>query len=56
MKHEHLPVGMGDIDYKKVFTEYLRDFDGRIILEIVEDDKTVVNSKKIILEAINSRI
>lgn len=43
--HEHLPIGKGEIDYKIVFNEILTDFDGKIILEIVDEDSEVVNSK-----------
>lgn len=46
--HEHLPVGKGDIDFKIVFNEVLTDFDGKVIFEIVDDDKEITNSKDII--------
>ena len=46
---------MGDIDYKKVFSEYLGGFDGRIILEIVENDEVIINSKSLILDILNSK-
>jgi sugar phosphate isomerase/epimerase len=46
--HEHLPLGQGNMDYKHIFTEYLQDFDGNIILEVVASDEEIVSSKKAI--------
>lgn len=46
--HEHLPIGQGEIDFKYIFTNILKDYEGKIILEIVNTDLDIVNSKKII--------
>jgi sugar phosphate isomerase/epimerase len=54
VKHEHLPVGMGDLDYNLIFSKFIKDFEGRIILEIVAEDELVLNSKEKILKAINN--
>lgn len=50
--HEHLALSQGDIDYKFVFQNYLKGYDGRIILEIDGTDEEIINSKRIIDEAI----
>lgn len=50
--HEHLPLGQGDIDYNLVFSKYLHDYDGRIILEVIGNDEEIIESKKIIDAAI----
>lgn len=49
--HEHLPLTCGDIDYKLVFQKYLKNFSGRMILEIVGTDEEIIASKKVIDEA-----
>ena len=43
--HEHLPIGQGNIDYNYSFKNVLSDFDGRIILEIVQSSKDIIESK-----------
>ncbi len=43
--HEHLPIGEGNIDFKYIFKEVLKDFDGRIILEIVQSSKDIIESR-----------
>lgn len=48
--HEHLPIGHGEVDFKYIFTNILNDYEGRIILEIVNTDLDIVNSKRIIEE------
>jgi sugar phosphate isomerase/epimerase len=50
--HEHLPIGKGELDYKYIFKEILSDFDGTIILEIVQDDKSIIDSKTKILDVL----
>lgn len=50
--HEHLPVGEGELNFKKIFTKFLKDFDGYIILEIVQGKESLINSKKILEEII----
>jgi len=51
--HEHLPIGHGELDFKYIFNNILKDFDGRIILEIVNTDLDIVNSKNIISNIVN---
>lgn len=43
--HEHLPIGKGNIDYKYIFTDILNEFDGKLILEIVQSSSDVISSK-----------
>ena len=50
--HEHLPVGNGEIDFKYIFKKILKDFDGKIIFEVVDEDKVIINSKNIIKKII----
>lgn len=52
-KHEHLPVGEGNIDFELVFHKYLRDFRGRIIFELMYSDEEVATSKKRIEEILS---
>ena len=54
-RHEHLSLTQGDLDYIRVFREYLPDFDGRIILEVVDTDQEVLASRDILLHARASR-
>ncbi len=48
VKHEHLSLDKGDIDFSFVFEKYLKKFNGRIIIEGGETDEELVVSKKII--------
>ncbi|WP_291582070.1 sugar phosphate isomerase/epimerase family protein [Clostridium sp. UBA6640] len=50
--HEHLPVGNGEIDFKYIFEKILKDFDGKIIFEVVDEDEVIINSKNIIKKII----
>lgn len=51
--HEHLSITQGDIDYELVFKQYLQNYDGRIILEVVDTDAEIIKSKEIIENAIS---
>lgn len=51
--HEHLPIGQGNIDYSYIFTNILNEFDGKIILEIVQSSEDIINSKVKIEEYFN---
>ncbi len=51
--HEHLPIGEGEIDFEYVFNEILFNFQGKIILEIVNGDQEIINGKKIIEKLLN---
>lgn len=46
--HEHLPIGQGEIDFSYIFSNILKNFEGKIILEIVNTDLDIVNSKDLI--------
>ncbi|WP_373600205.1 TIM barrel protein [Paraclostridium bifermentans] len=46
--HEHLPIGYGDIDFEYIFENVLSNYKGKIILEIVNEDKDIIRSKEII--------
>jgi len=46
IKHEHLPIGDGDINFKRIFDELLGDFNGKIIFEIVKEDSDIVKARK----------
>ena len=52
VEHEHLPIGMGDLDFELIFSKYLSDFNGSIILELPEEDSTVIDSMAKIQKAI----
>ena len=52
--HEHLPLAQGDIDYNLIFQEYLKGYDGRIILEVDGTDEEIIRSGQIITEAIQT--
>jgi sugar phosphate isomerase/epimerase len=43
--HEHLPIGEGNLDYKYIFANILKGFDGKIILEIVQSSSDIISSK-----------
>jgi len=47
VEHEHLALGKGEIDYSRIF-EALRDFNGKVILEISDSDQEIFQSKCII--------
>lgn len=48
--HEHLPIGHGNMDYKHIFQDIMKDFDGRIIFEVVAEDEEIIESKRLIDE------
>jgi len=51
--HEHLPIGMGNIDFKKIFKEFLPSFDGRVIFEISSGFDDILESRTKIMGFIN---
>ncbi|MCU9811149.1 MULTISPECIES: sugar phosphate isomerase/epimerase family protein [Paraclostridium] len=53
--HEHLPIGYGEIDFEYIFKNILNLYEGKIILEIANDDSDIVNSKKIIENIISAK-
>lgn len=46
--HEHLSLGQGDIDFQYIFSNLLPEYDGKIILEIVNSNLDIINSKNIL--------
>lgn len=48
--HEHLPIGQGEIDFNFIFSNILENYEGKIILEIVNTDLDIVNSQKVIAD------
>lgn len=54
--HEHLPIGEGELDFNIVFQNYLRKFNGKLILEITQDDRTIEESVKKIKHLLTNRI
>lgn len=46
--HEHLPIGAGELDFDYIFGEILSDFDGKIILEITQDDESIIKSLEVL--------
>lgn len=49
--HEHLPVGDGEIDFNYIFQEVLSDFNGKVILEIIQSESAILNSREMILKS-----
>ncbi|MCB2299259.1 sugar phosphate isomerase/epimerase family protein [Clostridium tagluense] len=43
--HEHLPIGQGNIDFKHIFANILKDFHGKVVLEIVQSSSDMISSK-----------
>lgn len=54
--HEHLPVGEGEIDFKTIFNNVLKDFKGKLILEITQDNKSIQMSVEKIKSLLSDRI
>lgn len=53
--HEHLAIGHGEIDFELIFNKYLKDYNGKIIFEVIADDEEIVKSKNIIKGIIESK-
>lgn len=52
--HEHLPLGQGDIDFQYIFSNLLPEYNGKIILEIVNKDSDILHSKDLIKSLLNT--
>ena len=52
--HEHLPIGHGEIDFQHIFSKLLPQYNGKIILEIVNKDSDIINSKNLIQNFLNT--
>lgn len=46
--HEHLPIGQGELDYNHIFNNIIKDFDGKIVVEVVDSDKDIVDAMEYI--------
>lgn len=44
--HEHLPIGVGELDYEYILRDALKGFNGKIILEIIQSDEAMIESKE----------
>lgn len=53
--HEHLPIGQGDLDFNLIFKNYLKDFDGKIIFEVIGSDEEIIHSKNIISSILENK-
>jgi sugar phosphate isomerase/epimerase len=53
-EHEHLPIGRGDINFELIFSKYLSDFTGKVILEIPEEDNIIIDSMAKIKKAVKN--
>ncbi|MDZ5253816.1 TIM barrel protein [Clostridium sp. LIBA-8841] len=52
--HEHLPLGQGDIDFQYIFSNLLPEYNGKIILEVVNKDSDILHSKDLIKSLLNT--
>jgi len=43
--HEHLPIGDGEMDFKYIFSNSLKGFKGKIILEVIQSKDDIIRSK-----------
>lgn len=50
VEHEHLPIGQGELDFELIFQNYLKEYDGKIIFEVVDTDEVIIKSKNTIQE------
>lgn len=55
-KHLHLPIGNGIINFEKIFTEIIPNYNDLIILEIKNTDKNILNSKEKIENILNKNV
>lgn len=53
--HEHLPLGEGEIDYTYIFREILNKFEGKIILEIDQNDDAIIRSRDMIKKIVTNK-
>jgi sugar phosphate isomerase/epimerase len=53
--HEHLPVGQGEINYEYIFSNILREFTGKIVLEVIQNDDAMIASRDKIRKALSKR-
>lgn len=54
--HEHLPIGEGELDFDIIFNDILKDFTGKIIIEIDQDDLSIKDSVDKIKDILGERV
>ncbi len=54
--HEHLAIGDGELDFNMIFSEILNQFDGKIIIEVVQSKDAIISSKKILKSVFRANI
>lgn len=54
--HEHLPIGRGNIDFKKVFSEVLPGYEGKIVFEIIQSSNEILAAKKYFEDLLRSSV
>lgn len=52
--HEHLPIGEGDLNFNMIFKDILTNFEGKIVLEVDQNDKVITESTRRIKEILCS--
>jgi sugar phosphate isomerase/epimerase len=52
--HEHLPIGEGEIDYGYIFKHVLNEFEGKIVLEVIQSDDAIIGSRDKITKSLNN--
>ncbi|MEG0307251.1 MAG: TIM barrel protein [Clostridium sp.] len=45
VEHEHLSIGQGELDFELIFQNYLKEYDGKIIFEVVDTDEEIIKSQ-----------
>ncbi len=48
--HEHLPIGQGELDYNYIFNNIVKDFNGKVIVEVVDSDKDIIDAMEYITQ------
>lgn len=54
VKHEHVPIGQGELDFELIFQNYLKGYNGKIIFEVVDKDEEIIKSKNSIQKIFQS--
>lgn len=54
--HEHLPIGEGELDFKDIFSNSLKGFNGKIILEVIQSKDDIIRSRDKLVEALSNPI
>lgn len=54
LRHSHLSIGKGEVDYIKVFNKYIPNYIGSVIFEMLESDEELIKSIGIIKYILNN--